>query len=122
MSITNAGFSALSSKTGGVAVVADFSALAYGTGSTGFAASQTALVTETARAAATATQVTTTVTNDTLNLAYTFTIGGTLTIAECGVFNNATSGGTMLARSLVSPTRSVVSGDSWALTYKIKFA
>jgi hypothetical protein len=96
--ITNAGFAQLALLAGDAAAV-PFTYLALGTSSTAFAASQTALQAETsasglARAAATVSRVTTTQTNDTLQLVKTWTSGATATIEEIGVFN-ASSAGTM---------------------------
>lgn len=94
--------------------------IAVGSGSTAFAAGQTTLVTEITtvgleRVAPTMSSVTTTVTNDTAKFIKVFTITGTATVAEGGLFN-ASSGGTMAVRVVFSPSRSVISGDS--LTYQ----
>jgi hypothetical protein len=120
MGVTNAGFALAADRLGGVSAAA-LGWLAYGTGSTAFAASQTTLVAESQRAAATVTVTTTTVPNDTLQLTKTFTIATTETIAEAGSFN-AASTGSMMTRGLVSPTKSVVSGDTFTYTEKIKNA
>lgn len=122
LTMTNAGFAELAGLAGNTGSCTAFTALGYGTGTTAKTASDTALETEVARAAATVTRSTTTVTNDTLSLTKTFTITGTATLSEIGVLNNATSGGTLLGSEVISPTRSVVSGDSWALTVAIKFS
>ena len=122
MSLTNTGFAAISGRVGDTGSITKFSYLAYGDDTTAAAAGHTALQgTESQREAGTVSRVTTTVTNDTLQIAKTFTISATETIGEVGVFN-ATAVGTMLARSVLSPTRSVASGDSYVCTYKIKFA
>jgi hypothetical protein len=122
MSLTNAGFAAIAGRVGDTGSITKFSYLAYGDDTTAAAAAQTALIgTESQREAATVSRVTTTVTNDTLQLAKTFTISATETIGEVGVFN-ASSSGIMAARSVLSPTRSVASGDSYVCTYKMKFA
>ena len=121
MGVTNAGFAELANLGGDVSSPTEFTYLAYGTGTTAFAVTQTALVTESDREAATVSRTTTNVANDTLRLTKTFTISSTLTIAEVGVFN-AASGGTMLARTKLTTTRSVVSGDQYVLTYDIVFA
>lgn len=102
-----------------------FSHLAVGTSSTAVAASQTALQAEItdsglARAAATMSSVTTTVTNDTLQAVYTWTATGSKTVEEVGVFN-ASSGGTMLSRALTGSV-SLVNGNELVITYKLKFA
>lgn len=109
------------SDVGGTA----FDYLEVGTDATAAAANQTALlaaITDSglARAAGTGTQTTTTVTNDTAQITYTWSsITATKAIKEVGVFN-AASEGTMLARSVINVT--VNSGDSLQLTYKTKLA
>lgn len=119
--IMNAGLAELANLAGGVSAPVAFTYAAYGTGTTAAAATQTALVTENQRAAATVTRTTTTAANDTTQWAKTFSITTTETIAEVGIFNDA-SAGTMLARTVLSPTRAVVSGDSFTITYKVVFA
>lgn len=109
----------------GDASATPFTYLEVGTSSTAVSAGQTALsaaITDSglARAAATVSRVTTTVTNDTLQLAYTWTASGTKTIEEIGVFN-ASSAGTMLARALTT-SKVMVSGESLQATYKVIFA
>lgn len=123
--ITNAGLAEIANCIGSVSTPAAFIYVACGTGTTAAAASQTALVAEItdtglARHTATATRITTTVTNDTLQLTYTFTVTGSKTIEEVGVFN-ASSSGVMLSRALTG-TLDVVNGDEFTITYKIKFA
>jgi len=122
MAITTAGLAEISGLAGDTGSKTAFTALAYGTGTTAAASSQTALVTEVARAAATVSQETTTATDDTLQLTKAFTIGGTYSVIEYGVFNNATSGGTMLARTKQDSAKSCTSGDTLTVTYKIAFA
>lgn len=122
--ITNAGKAQISLLAGDASAT-PFTYLAVGTSSTAFAASQTALqaeITDTglARAAATVSRVTTTETNDTLQLTYTWTATGTKAIEEIGIFN-ASSSGTMLGRALTT-TKSVVNGETITATYQVKFA
>jgi len=122
--ITNAGFAQLALLAGDASAT-PFTYLAVGTSSTAFAASQTALVAETVtngleRAAATVSRVTTTQTNDTLQLVKTWTATGTIIVEEIGIFN-ASSAGTMLGRALTT-TKTVVSGETLTGTYKVKFA
>lgn len=109
----------------GDASATPFTYLELGTSNTAPAVGQTALVAAItdsglARAAATVSRVTTTVTNDTLQLVYTWTASGTKTLEEIGIFN-ASSAGTMLARALTT-SRQVVSGDTFQATYKVAFA
>lgn len=122
--VTNAGKALIASLAGDASAV-PFTYLALGTGNTAPAASQTALVAEIstnnlARAAATVSRVTTTVTNDTLQLVYTWTASGSSTVEEVGVFN-AASTGTMLARALTS-SKALVNTDQLMITYKVAFA
>ena len=100
-----------------------FTYLAVGTGTGAHDATDTTLDAEItdsglARASATVTRTTTTVTNDTLQLSKAFSVTGTKTIGEQATFN-ASSAGDMLQRTALSPTRSVVNGDTYTLTVKI---
>ncbi|RLG87298.1 MAG: hypothetical protein DRO18_03375 [Thermoprotei archaeon] len=82
-----------------------FGYLAIGTGTTAESASDTALESEIARKAATVTQTTTTITDDTALLEATFSsadgLSGSSNVSETGIFN-ASSGGDMLARKVFS--------------------
>ena len=123
--ITNAGFAAIAGLAGNTGGVSAFTYLAVGTSNTAFSASQTALqaeITDTGlgRAAATVSRVTTTQTNDTLQLTYTWTATGSKTVEEIGVFN-ASSSGVMLGRALTT-TQTLVNTNQLAATYKIKFS
>lgn len=100
--------------------------IAVGTGTAAFAATDTTLGTEIAdsglaRAAATVTQQTTTVANDTLQYAKTFTASGSKAVSEAGVLD-AASAGNMYGRTVLSSVRNVVSGDTLSVTYKTIFA
>lgn len=124
-SIMNVGFAALSGLAGNTGAQTAFTFLAVGTSNTAVVASQTTLVAEVvdtglARAAATVSRVTTTQTNDTLQLTYTWTASGTKTIEEIGVFNAASSG-VMLARALTT-SKAMVNTDQLTGTYQIKFS
>ena len=97
--------------------------IAVGSGTTAFAAAQTALVTEitdsgVARTTPTLSRITTTVTNDTMQATKTFTVTGTITVAEGGLFNDS-SAGDMPVRVVFSPSRSLVSGDTLTYTHTI---
>ena len=97
--------------------------VAVGTSSTAASAGQTALVAEITdsgleRAAATVSQATITTTNDTYQAVYTWTASGSKTVEEVGVFNAASSG-SMLSRA-VTGTKSVVSGETIVLTYRLQ--
>lgn len=102
-----------------------FTYLALGTSSTAVAVAQTGLqaeITDTglARAAGTVSRTTTTVTNDTYQITYTWTASGSKTVEEVGVFN-ASSSGTMLGRALTS-TKTLVNGEQITATYTCSFA
>lgn len=95
----------------------DFGHIAIGTDSTAASSSDTSLGAEHARESATASQTTTNVTNDTLQLQNTFSISSSVTIEETGVFN-AASGGTMFARQTTG-SQTLQSGDSLQITWEI---
>lgn len=122
--ITNAGLAAMAGLVGNTGAIAAFTYLAVGTDATAASASQTALQAELAtlglaRAAATVSRSTTTQTNDTLQLDYTWTASGTTAVEEIGIFN-AASTGIMLGRK-VTGTKNVANGVTLAATYKIIF-
>lgn len=119
--VTNDGKAQLALLAGDASAT-PFTYIALGSGTTTAAASQTALVTELttnglARAVATISRVTTTVTNDTYKAVYTWTASGSSTIEEIGVFNAASSG-TMLSRALTG-TKSIVNGEQITATYTL---
>lgn len=124
--ITNAALAAISGLVGNTGSQTAFTYLAVGTSATAALAADTTLgaeVTDTglARAAATVSRVTTTQTNDTLQLAYTWTASGSKTLAETGIFNAASSG-VMLGHKILSTTIAVANGDSLTITYKVQFS
>ena len=126
MGLQNLGLAAMAGLTGNTGSITAFTYLELGTDATAFAATQTALVSAIttsglARAAATVSRTTTTVTNDTLRLLKLWTASGTQTVREAGIFNAAASG-TMLARKVLGTARSLVSGDTFSYTYDIIFA
>lgn len=123
--ITNASFDVISGLMGAVGAETAFTYLAVGSGSGAESAASTALGTEItnhglARAAATVTQQTTTQTDDTLQLAYTWTAtaGGPDTIAEIGIFNDPTTG-TMLGRKLTG-AKVINNGEQVIATYQVQ--
>jgi len=123
--ITNVAFAVFSGLVGATGAQTAFTYLAVGTDNTAASASQTALIAEIvdtglARAAATVSRVTTTQTNDTLQLTYTWTASGSKTVNEIGVFNAASSG-TMAARKLTGALP-LVNGAQLVATYQIKFS
>jgi len=122
--ITSAGKAQLALLAGDASAT-PFTFLAVGTSTTAPAIGQTALIAEITtlgfeRAAATVSRVTTTVTNDTLQLLYTWAASGSLTVEEIGIFN-ASSSGTMLGRSLTG-SKTFVNGDQYRAAYKIIFS
>jgi len=123
--VTNAGFAGAASRINGADSEAAFTYIAVGTGTTAAAVGDTTLETETAtsglsRAAATASRVTTTQTNDTAQLTKTFTVTGSVAVTESGVLN-AASVGVLFCRQVFSAIN-VVNGDSLIITWKIKAA
>jgi len=122
--ITSAGKAQLALLAGD-ATATPFTYLAVGTSNAAPAIGQTALSAEIvdsglARAASTVSRVTTTVTNDTLRLNTTWSVSGSKTVEEVGVFN-ASSAGTMLGRALTT-SKSVVSGETLQGRYDVAFA
>jgi len=121
--IVNAGKAEAAALLGAITGGAAFNHLAVGTSSVAAAAGDTALGAEIttgglARAASTNTQVTTTVTGDTLQMVKEWTATASHSVTEAGAFNAAT-GGDMLCRQIFS-TISLVSGDKLEVTYKIQ--
>lgn len=122
--VTTAGFAQLALLAGDASAT-PFTYIAVGTSSTAPAVGNTTLVAEIvdsglARAAGTVSRVTTTGTNDTYQITYTWTASGSKTIEEVGVFNAASSG-TMLSRALTT-SKAVTSGETLTGTYQLKFA
>lgn len=119
--VTDAGKAGVASRINGAGAEAAFTYIAVGTGATAANAADTALQTELAtsglsRASGTASRVTTDVTNDTAQLAVTFTVTGSQAVTEAGVLN-AASNGVLLARQVFSAVN-VVNGDTWTVTWK----
>lgn len=123
--MTNAGFAGVASRINGAGAEAAFDYIAVGTGATAANAADTTLQTETAasglsRAQGTASRVTTTQTNDTAQVAKTFSVSGTVAVTESGLLN-ASSNGVLLCRQVFSAIN-VVNGDSLTITWKVKAA
>lgn len=99
-------------------------AVAWGTGTTAEALTQTALVTESAeaRTAGTASQVTTSTTNDSYQVVGTITATGTRAITESGLFNSTTVGGSIMVTRATFTAINLVSGDSIQFTWKVRLA
>lgn len=101
-----------------------FTYLAVGTSNTAVNASDTTLGAEIStnnlsRAAATVSRITTSVTNDTLQLTFTWTASGSSTVQEIGTFN-AASVGVMLNHALTG-SKALISGDGLIATVQIQF-
>jgi hypothetical protein len=123
--IVSAGKAAMAGLVGNTGAITAFTYLAVGTSNTAVAVGQTALQAEIStnglsRTAATVSRVTTTVTNDTLQLIVTWTVSGSSTVEEIGVFN-ASSSGIMLGRALTT-SKAVSNGDTLVGTYQVIFA
>jgi len=121
--IVNAGKAEAAALLGAIAGGAAFNHLAVGTGTIAPAATDTALGAEIttgglARAASTNTQVTTTVTGDTLQMVKEWTATASHAVTEAGAFNAATAGD-MLCRQTFAVIN-LVSGDRLEVTYKIQ--
>ena len=119
--VTNAGMAGVASRINGDGAEAAFTYIAVGTGTNAAAATDTTLQTEIvdsglSRAAATASRVTTDVTNDTAQLSKSFSVTGTKAVTESGVLN-AASTGVLLARQVFSAIN-VVNGDTLIITWK----
>jgi hypothetical protein len=93
----------------------------WGTGAGTAAATDTTLFTETgSRATGTATQYTTSTTNDTLQVVGTLTAGGTLAITNAGIFDASTSGNLFVKGDF--STINLSSGDSIQFTFRTQFS
>ena len=119
--VMNSGLALLTSRLIGTAK-AVISHMAIGTGTTAAAKTQTALSTELVRVAITSgVQVTSTVTNDSVQYVATFAPGvGTGAITEGGLFN-AASGGDLLART-VWPVVNKGASDTLTITWKVSLS
>lgn len=99
--------------------------IGWGVGATAAAVTDTALGTESApttaggRTVGTESRTTVTNTNDNYQVVGTVTAGSTLAITEAGLFD-AVSAGNMLIRAVFAAVN-VVSGDSIAFTFGLKF-
>ncbi|MBA7571012.1 hypothetical protein ES708_12768 [subsurface metagenome] len=122
---TNAGFALVADRVGAVAAGAAVTYLALGTDATGEVPANTALgaeITDTglARVAATVTRVTTTVTDDTLQLLHEWTATGVKILREIGAFN-AAAAGSMLGRKTYDAI-TTADTDHVKMTYKFPFS
>lgn len=122
--ITNRGHAGANGRMSNQGSYGVFSTLAIGVGTTAATISDTALGTESttggaARAvAATISQTTTNVSNDTTRLIKTFVITATLAISEEGIFDTTTApaSGNLLAKQVFA-TINVSTGDTLTITH-----
>lgn len=123
--ITNVGKGVVSGLIGNVGSETAFTYLAVGTGTTSATSGDTSLESELSsnglsRASATVSQETTSVTDDTLQLKYTWTATSVSTVTEAGMFN-AGSGGDMLGRQTFSAINTD-NGFELTITYKVQLS
>lgn len=121
--MTNAGFALVAGRINGSGAPAAATYIAVGTGTTAANVADTTLETEItdsglARASASVSLVTTTVTNDTAQMVVTYTVTGTKAVTESGVLNDSSSG-SLLCRQVFAAI-SVSNGDSLQITWKVK--
>lgn len=120
--ITTTGKAGVASRINGSGGEAAFTYLAIGIGATAANVADTTLGSEIttgggARAAATASRVTTDTTNDTARLVYTWTFSASFAVTEAGALN-ASSAGTLLNRQVFTAVN-VISGDSLQVTVDV---
>lgn len=123
--ITDAGKAQVAALVGNISSPTAFSCLGVGTGTNPSAVTDTTLQSEIvdsglARASATMSRVTTTVTNDTLQMVKSWTASGSKAVTEVGAFN-AVSSGIMLGRQVFSAVN-LVPTDIFEVTYKFIFS
>lgn len=119
--VTNVGHAAANAKMSGQGSYGNFTNIAIGIGTTPAAATDTALQSEIttgggSRGAATVTQTTVNVTNDSTSLSRTFTFTSAFAVTEEGIFDNAVAGGSMLAHQVFAAVN-VASGDSLSIVH-----
>ena len=123
--ITNAGLAEMAGLVGATGSPSAFTYLAVGTGTTAANAANTTLETEITdtgleRAASTVSRVTTTQTNDTLQLLKSWAATGAKAVTEIGALN-AVSTGDLLGRQVFSVIN-VTTDDVLEMTYRFAFA
>lgn len=123
--VTTVGKAAIASRFNGSGSEPAFTYIALGIGTTAAAVGDTTLQTEITdsgltRQSATVSRTTTTVTNDTARLTYTWTASGTKAVTESGCLNAASSG--VLANRQVFSAVNLVSGNSFQATHDFAFS
>ena len=127
-SMTATGFAGIAGLIGNVGSISPFTVIGIGTNNTSATVNDTALLGSVKLSSATVSRVTTTYTNDTLQLVHTFSaandnLTGTNAIVEIGCFNGLTNGtDIMCLRQVYSPADSCNwdNGDTLQVTVKIK--
>lgn len=123
--ITTVGKAGIASRFNGSGSEAAFAYIALGIGTTAANVADTTLESEITdsgltRQSATLSRVTTTVTNDTARLTYTWTASGSKAVTESGCLNAASSG--VLANRQVFSAVNLVNGNSFQATHDFAFA
>ena len=118
--ITNAGLAIITNRIKGSGTEPSYAG--WGTGAGTAAVADTTLFTEAAesRVAATTTQQTTTVTNDTYQAVATITSGSSQTITNAGLLDASTSGNLFLKGDFTGVA--LANGESIQFTFKAVFA
>lgn len=122
---TNTGFAEVAGLINEVTNIG-FKWIALDNSSTAATAADTALAGEItvagmSRVASTCTLTTTTISDDTALLVHTFTATASQAVQGAGIFDTATSGGVMLARTTFT-SKAMETDDTLAITYKVKVA
>jgi len=128
--VPNEGLAELAGLAGATGTPAAFTVLAVGSGDTTPAAADSALTSELtdsglARATATISLVTTSTSNDTLQLYKQWTVSATKTIKEVGFTNKTVkdaAGEEWVYREVIGTERDVSDGDTYTVTGKLVFA
>jgi hypothetical protein len=117
--LVNTGRAIVTSRLGGSGTTPQYIGWGTGAGTTG--ATDTTLFTEVLpRVSGTATQVTTSTTNDTFQVVGTQTAGVTETITNAGLFDASTSGNLFVKGDFTGIALN--SGDSIQFTFKVQFS
>lgn len=119
--IVDDGLAGLASRFNGDGGEAVFEYIAVGSDDTSETSSDSALENEITgngleRASASVSRETTNVTDDTAVLENSFSVTGSESVSEIGIFNDASSG-TMYSRKVIA-TKNVEDGDTFEVTYK----
>lgn len=120
MGLTTAGLTEIIYLLGDISTPVEFGWIAYGTGTTAESTAQTALITETARTAATVSLVSVLAPQDTIRFTGIFTVATAITITEVGVFNVVTSGD-MIGRALLATADRVTTAVDDRILVKYEF-